>query len=225
MSNFNQIPSEFKVFSTEPELKIRYSTGVAAKGCLLIFFIPFFFIFAGHCFGLLSGLYELLNLRFSEAIQLWSYNTNNIWSMLMFFGMLFLLGFTSWAFVWGILGVPQIHATQESLTIIYQLLGMSHKISVLATNISYFNQFLNRTGEADSWDLEIVTKQKLYATDRSYPRWFPAKLISEDGLIRMNYKTINLYGHSHHHPSEWLGKVLADFYQVEFKSTFDSNSA
>jgi hypothetical protein len=225
MSNFNQIPPEFKVFSTEPELKMRYSTGVAAKGCLLIFSIPFFFIFAGHCFILLWGLYELLNLRFSQAIQIWSYDSNNIWSMLMFFGTLFLFGSACWALVWNILGVTQIHATQESLTIIYQLLGMSHEISVLASNISYFNQFLNRTSEADSWDLEIVTKQKLYATDRSYPRWFPAKFISEDDVIRMNYKTINLYSHTHHHPSEWLGKVLADFYQVEFKSKFDHNSA
>jgi hypothetical protein len=225
MNNFNQIPPDFKVFSTEPELKIRYSTGVADKCCLLIFFILFFFIFAGHCFILLWGLYELLNLHFSQAIQIWSYDSNNIWSMLMFFGTLFLLGFVSWALVWGILGVTQIHATQESLTIIYQLLGTSRKISVLATNISYFNQFLNRSSEAESWDLEIVTKQKLYATDISYPRWFPAKFISEDDVIRMNYKTINLYGHTHPHPSEWLGKVLADFYQVEFKSTFDSNSA
>ena len=224
MSKLNEIPPQFKVFSLEPEIKMKYSTGLAAKGCLLIFSIPFLVMFAGYCFILLLGLYELLNLRFAEAIQIWSYDSNNIWSMLMFFGTLFILGLLSGFMVWGILGVTEIHATQESLTIIYQLLGMSRKISVLVSNINYFHQFLNR-GEAESWDLEVVTKQKLYDKYMSYPRWFPTNFISQDELIRMNYQTINLYSHTNPYPSQWLGKLLADFYQVKFKSKFDSNSA
>ncbi|WP_414529436.1 hypothetical protein [Nodularia chucula] len=120
--------------------------------------------------------------------------------------------------VWGILGITQLHATQESLTIIYQLLGMYRKISVLATNISYFNQFLNKSSEGDSWDLVVVTNHKLYDKDLSFPAWFSAKWVSADMLIRMNYQTISLCAYTSYHPSEWLGKVLAEFYQVEFKS-------
>lgn len=224
MSNLNHIPPQFKVFSLEPEMKIKYSNGVAAKGCFLIFSIPFLVTFAGNCFILVLGLYELLNFRFAEAIQIWSYESNNIWSMLTFFGTLFIFGLFSGIMVWGILGVTEIHATQESLTIIYQLLGMSRKISVLVSNINYFHQFLNRSNESESWDLEVITKQKRYDKYMSYSRWVPTNFISQDDLIRMNYKTINLYSHTNPYPSQWLGKILADFYQVELLK-FDSNSA
>jgi hypothetical protein len=222
MLNLNKIPSEFQVFSTQPYLRIRYSIPLWAKILHGLFLLPFLILFALNCWILFGVLHEILNLRFWQAIQILSYDTNNPWFVLGFVFTFFLLGVASGVWLWCLLGVIELHATRESLTIIYRLLGISRRISVLAGNIRYFNQFLDRS-EGDSWELEIVTNQRLSDKNLSFPAWFPAKWMSEDILTRMNYKTIHLCAYSKPNPSEWLGKVLADFYKVEFQSTDRAN--
>lgn len=225
MSNFHEIQAQFKVFSTQPELRIRYSDPIWLKILVLLCFWPIWILFAGHCWILFVGLHELLNLRFWQAIQIFSYNTNNLWNVLFFAFTFFLLGVASKVLLWVQLGITELYATRESLTIIgrWRLLGISHETSVLANDIRYFNQFLNRSGEGDSWELEVVRNQRLSDKDGSSPSWFAAERVSADMVTRINYKTVVLYSHGSPNPSYWLGRVLADFYQVEFRSTTGSN--
>lgn len=224
MSNLNQIPREFRVLSTQPELRIRYSNRISHQICLSLLLLPFSLLFIGHSWILLSGLYEILNLRVWQGIQIFSYDTGNFWFVLTFVFAFFGLGVVFWFGLWSLLGVTKIHASFDSLTISYNLLGMSHKISVLTKDIKYLNQFLNKNSEGNCWDLEIVMNLKTSNKDWSFPAWFPAKWVSEDMVIRMNYKTIHLYAHANPNPSEWLGNVLADFYRVGFQSTAQSNN-
>lgn len=225
MSNLNKIPNEFRVLSTQPELRIRYFSRILHKTFFLLFFLPFFVLFTGHCLMLLLGLYEVLNLRFWQAVQVLAYNTNNPWSVLMFVFSFLLLGVVSWTGLWLLLGITELQAVRESLTIIYRLLGLSRKIPVSTDDIQYFNQFLNRNDEGDSWDLEIVTNQRRSDRIQSFPAWVPAKWVSVDMVTRINYKTVHLYAHTNPNPTAWLGRLLADFYRVEFQSTSQSSNS
>lgn len=224
MSKLNNIPREFQVLSTQPELRIRYFSRISHKICFLLFFLPFFALFTGHCLILLFGLHEVLNLRFWQAVQVLNYNTNNPWSVLTFVFSFLLLGVASCTGLWLLLGVTELQAVRESLTIIYRLLGMSREIPISTDDIQYFNQFLNRNSEGDSWDLEVVTNQRRSDRIQSFPAWIPAKWVSADMVTRMNYKTVHLYAHTSPNPTEWLGSLLADFYKVEFQATSQSNN-
>ena len=224
MSNLNQIPKQFRVLSTQPELRIRYSNHIWSGIFLSLLLLPFSLLFIGHSLILLHGLYEILNLRVWQGIQIFSYSSGNFWLILVFVFTFFLLGSIFWAGLFLLLGVTEILASSDSLTISYNLLGISKKISVLTKDIKYFNQFLSKSSEGNSWDLEIITNLRTYNKDLSFPTWFPVKWISKDMMVQMSYKTIRLYGHTNSNPGEWLGSVLADFYRVEFKSTAQSNN-
>lgn len=224
MSYFKDTPSVFQVLSTQPELKIRYLIKTSHKIFLFLFFSPFLVIFAGHCWILLLVLHELFNLRLWQAVQVFSCNYGNFWyAPLLFVFTFFILGMPWGVVLHTILGSTELHATSESITIIYRLLGMSFKNSVLASDIRYFNQFLKRD-DCDSWELEVVTSQRLYDKEQSFPAWFPASWVSEDMVTRMNYKTVLLCRYVSPNPSYWLGKILADFYKIEFRaSAFNSD--
>ena len=94
MSNLNEIPREFQVLSTQLELRIRCSNHVWGwcSIFLLLFFLPFFFLFIGHIWILVRGLYEILNLRVWQGIHSFSYDTGNPWRIFEFFFAFFLLG-------------------------------------------------------------------------------------------------------------------------------------
>ena len=224
MSNLNQIPREFQVLSTQPELRIRYSSQGCDNLFSFLFLLPFVVLFIGHSLLLLHGLYEILHLRLWRGMQILTYYTGNPWHILMFFFTFFLLGFVSWLWLWSLLGVTEIHANYDSLTVIYRLLGISHKVSIPAKDIKYFNEFLNKDSENPTCNLEIVTSQKYSEEDRAFPAWFPTRLISEDLVVRINYKTIHLYTLITSNSTEWLGSVLANFYKVRFQSIAQSNN-
>jgi hypothetical protein len=217
MTNFDHIPKEFRVFSKQPDLRIKYSRQTFHKLLFLIFLLPFFALFIGHVWTFLHGLYEILHLRFQQGIHMFSYGTGNPWSIFQFFFALFGLGFASCYGLWVLLGVVEVHAAHDSLTISHKLLGMSQTTSVLAENIQYFKQSLRNSGDESSWDLEIITNQQAFKQDVSLPAWFPAKWITEDMKIRMNYRVIHIGSYANCHLSEWLGSVLADFYKVKFQ--------
>ncbi|MEM7716663.1 MAG: hypothetical protein AAF349_24405 [Cyanobacteria bacterium P01_A01_bin.68] len=223
MFNPTEIPKQFKVFSIEPDLRISFAGQIWSKMFVSILLLPFVALFVGHFIFVCLGSYEILHLNLEKAIDFFSYGTNNFWYFLMFVFTSSLLSVATWYWFWIIFGFCEIRATEESLTTIYKMLGMSWKKSVLTKEIRYFNQFLKRDGEGDTWNLEIVTNQKLFDEEQSYPSWFPQKWVSADMLVRMNYKTVHLYSHSSPRSTEWLGKTLARFYQVEFKSTAQPN--
>ena len=224
MSSRNKIPSQFQVLSIQPELRIRYVSRIFHRIFFLFFFLPFFGLFIGHCLVLFWGLYEVLNLRLWQAVQVLAYGTNNSWFLLIFVVIFSLLGVASYAGLWSLLGIIELHAIGECLTIIYRLLGMSREISISTDNIQCFHQFFGRDSESGNlWNLEVVTNQRRSDRIQSFPAWIPAKWISADMVTRLNYKTVNLYAHINPDPTEWLGRLLADFYRVEFQSTSQSN--
>jgi len=222
MSNLNNIPSEFQVLSTKPELRIQYLMPLGSRIFLFLFFLPFFVVFILHLWSLFLAVRELANLRFWQAMQMLGYNSNDPWQILVFVFTFSLLGAAFGSGMWCILGVTEVCATHKSLTISYKLLGFSRNISVLSRNIRYFNQFLNTSSEGYFWDVEVVTNQRRFDKYQSFPVWIPAK---PDMVTRLNYKTIPLYSHTNPNPSKWLGRVLADFYRVEFQSTAQSKNS
>jgi hypothetical protein len=225
MYNLDRIPREFQVFSTQPEIRIRYRISLGIKILFFLVLLPFFVLFTGHCFLLFLGLHAILNGRFWEGIQIFVYNSNNPWFILVFIFSLLLLSLASFFWLYLLLGITELYATDRSLTITYKMLGMFYKKSLLTSDIGYFNQFLNKTGEADSWDLEAISKRRISDKNISFPAWVPAKWISADMVTRMNYKTMRLYSHANPYPTEWLGRVLANFYRVEFRLTAPANSS
>ncbi|BAY82171.1 hypothetical protein NIES267_16500 [Calothrix parasitica NIES-267] len=170
MFNPTDIPKQFKVFSIQPDLRISFSGPIWSKMFFSIFLLPFVALFVGHLIFICLGLYEILHLDLEKAIDFFSYGTNNFWYLLMFVFTFSLLSVATWYWLWVIFGFHEIRATEESLTTISKMLGMSWKKSVLTKEIRYFNQFLKRDGEGDTWDLEIVTNQKLFDKEQSYPR-------------------------------------------------------
>jgi hypothetical protein len=226
MSNLNEIPREFQILSTQPELRIRCSSRIRGWGKIffLIFFLPFCFLFIRHALLLVDGLYEILHLRLWQAIQLFTYKTGNLWAIPTFFFAFFGLGFVVFYLLWLILGVTEVYARSDYLTIRYELLGLSRKVSLLTNDIEYFNQFLNENSEGHTWDLEVVTNRKYSKEDRTFASWVPVKMISEDMLVRLNYKTIHLYADTDSNLSGWLGNVLANFYRIRFQSIAQPNN-
>jgi hypothetical protein len=222
MSNLNNIPSEFQVLSTKPELRIQYLMPPGGRIFLFLFFLPFFVLFILHLWSLFLAVRELANLRFWQAMQMLGYNSNDPGNILLFVFTFSLLGAAFGSGMWCILGVTEVCATHKSLTISYKLLGFSRNISVSSRNIRYFNQFLNTSSEGNFWDVEVVTNQKRFDKYQSFPIWIPAK---PDMVTRLNYKTIPLYSHTNPNPSKWLGRVLADFYRLEFQSIAQSKNS
>lgn len=222
MSNLNNIPSEFEVLSTKPELRIQYLMPLGSRIFLFLFFLPFFVLFILHLWSLFLALLEIANLRFWQAMQMLGYNSKDPWQILLFVFTFSLLGVAFGSGMWCILGVTEVCATHQSLTISYKLRGFSRNISVSSRNIRYFNQFLNTSSEGYFWDVEVVTNQRRFDKYQSFPVWIPAK---PDMVTRLNYKTIPLYSHTNPNPSKWLGRVLADFYRVEFQSTAQSKNS
>jgi hypothetical protein len=224
MSSRNRIYREFHVLSTQPNLRIRYSKEIWIKIALLPFFFLCSVFFIAHGRVLLYGLYEILHLRLWQALKVLSYNTGSFWSVPTFFFAFSGLGAIFWYMLWFLLGVSEINATCSSLTIRYELLGLSRKVSLPVNDIEYFSQFVKENGDGHTWDLEVVTNQKYFKEDRTFAAWIPAKNISEDMLVRLNYKTIHLYTGTDSSLSEWLGNTLANFYRVRFQSVAQSNN-
>lgn len=224
MPNFNEIPEEFQVLSIRPDLRIRSFIPIFQKAFVLLFFLPFFVLFAYHSWMFLGGLYEILHLRLLQGIQVFSYDTGNPWSILTFFFTFFGLGFAFCFGLWLLLGVTEIHATYHSLTVSYKLLGISCKVFILVKDIHYFNQFLNGYSERESWKLEIVTNQRLSDRIQFLPAWFLLKGVSTDMITGINYKTVHLFACENPNSTEWLGRLLAGFYEVEFQSIPQSNN-
>jgi hypothetical protein len=225
MTDLSTAPRGFKVLSTQPDLRIRYGYPIWLRILLLVFFLPFLAFLIGDqlslLFKLLLGLNEILHMRFGQGMQVFAYNVRGSWSNLFDFFAYLATGALSVAasfyMLWLVLGVTEIHAHYSSLAITYKLLGMSRKMLIAAEDIQCFRQFVNQSGESNSWDLEIVSNQRFFPEDQAVPAWFPEKW-TRDTMTRMGCKKIRLYAYPSSRPSKWLGGVLADFYGVRFIS-------
>ena len=201
MFNSNAIPRQFQVLSVEPELRIRFIYQMPHRVCYSIFVLPFLMLFMEHCWMLLLGIYNIATLRVWQGFHILSYGEENIGHLFLFFFTFFLLGMVAWSWVWVILGVTKFHASPESLCIYHQVLGLSRKITILAKDIEYFNQYFIQRFEGDTWDLEVVTNLKLSNRVRLLPAWYPRKgdLDEEACFVRMNLKTIHIFEYGDPH--------------------------
>jgi hypothetical protein len=234
MANLSAVPRQFQLLSTQPNLRIRYANPIWARVFLLPIFLPFIVLLVGGQLSilfylllkLLLVLNEVLHMRFRLQMEVFTYNARDFWGILRnFFGYLAfgaVSGAASLCMLWPLLGVIEIHASYSSLAITYKLLGMSRKVSISAEDIQYFRQFLNESGDSNSWDLEIVANQRYFPEDQAVPAWLPEKW-TRDAMTRMGCKTIHLYASSSSSPSKWLGGVLADFYGVRYMGTSKNN--
>lgn len=214
MANRQTPPREFQVLSIEPELKLRCFNSISEKICFLLLISPFILIFIGHCAIFLIGIYELIHLRWQSAIYIFSYARDNPWYMLYFIFAFLLLGLFLNTACWSIFGVTEIVVNRESLKIIHKMFDFTYGDEIPAREINYFHQFINNSGEASSWDLEVVSHRINPGQYRIGSQWLTPEM-----LTRISYKVIHLYTHPKPEPSVWLGRILAEFYQVEFKIT------
>ena len=211
-----KVPRQFKVLSTQPELKIRYVDRIGEKMMFFLLFFPFILIFSEHIRILLSGLYEIFHLRLWTGIQILSYGSGNPWHI-MWFILMFGFGVPSWLVIWQLLGQTEIRASHDMLTISYRLLWLSHEIFCGIRDIEYFNQLSRKGSEGEIyWELEIVTNRNISRKFPTLPVWM-RPLLPPEKTTQKNHQIIYLYYHSTPEPIHWLGNILADFYSVRFQ--------
>lgn len=176
-------------------------------------------MFVWHCLMLLLALYEALNFRFWQAVQVLSYNTNNPLTVFMFV-FAFLFGLVPYLAIGSILEVKELKITHELLVFSYKFLRTSDEIRILSEDIKHFNLFFCSDSEAeDAWVLEVVTNQRRPGRAQPIPARVSAEWEAVDMATRINHETLGLYCHINRRSVEWLGRLLADFYRVNLRAT------
>lgn len=209
MQNVNSIPAGFRILAETPVLQIKFRS--QANKCLIVFLLPFIALFLCYTWLLILMLYEILHLNLWQEYQKLPNLIGSYW--LLLFGFLLLSVFSSFA-LWHIFGITYFQASHNSLIIVKQLFTMRLRISIPSPAIQYFNQMKDGGEGMDSflsWGLEIITNQRIYERSISLPSWFPG--LSD----REMYRTVMLLDKQSIDKSDWLGRVLADFYDVNYR--------
>jgi hypothetical protein len=201
-------------------MRIRCLTPISDKIFSLLYSLPFLAIFVWHCLMLLLALYEALNFRFWQAVQVLSYNTNNPLTVFMFVFALLLFWLLPYLAIQSILGVTELKITHELLIFSYKFLRISDEVRISAEDIKHFNLFFCSDGEAgDAWVLEVVANQRRPGRAQPIPARVSAEWEAVDMATRINHETLGLYCHINRRSVEWLGRLLADFYRVNLRAT------
>lgn len=215
MLSVDSIPTGFRILSETPVLRIKYRS--QANGCMIMFLLPSIAIFFCYVWLLISTLYEILYLSLWQVLQKLPNAIGNYWWFVFCF---LLFGVPTFFALWHTFGITDFQASHESLIIVKQLFGIHLKKNILNTAIRYFNQIKDGGEGMDSfpsWGLEIITNQRIYERSISFPSWLPQL------LDRQIYKTVMLLDRQSIDKSDWLGRVLADFYKVDYRSSNYSN--
>lgn len=207
-------PKEFKVRSMNPELSIRYLDSLWGRVLFFLILTPFAALFLAHCVILFLAMKSLLSLNFRELFYTVGYSTDNPLHVLTFVFTFLLLGGASWYGLGAALTTTELRATNEEILITYNTVWRSRKVSIPSNDIAYFHQFLKHDSVAGGrWELEVVTNRRLSRTSRSLPTWVSKRQGAKAVEIRLNYRVVNLFSSSRRSPVEWLGNVLAEFYE------------
>jgi hypothetical protein len=210
MLSVDSIPTGFRILSETPVLRIKFHS--QANGCMIVFLLPFIAMFLGYVWLLILTLYEILNLSLWQVFQKLPNAIGNYWWFV--FGFL-LLSVPTFFALWHIFGMTHFQVSHESLIIVKQLFIIRVKKNIPSPAIRYFNQIKDGGEGMDSfpsWGLEIITNQRIYERSISLPSWLPE--LSD----RQIYKTVMLLDRQSIDKSDWLGRVLADFYEVDYRS-------
>jgi hypothetical protein len=208
MSMLITIPKGFRILSESPVLRIKYR--MQLNGC---FFIPWsiamIFAFLLVFMALVSILEKLVHSDLEQVIQ--NLHENAIFYCIV---LLFNIAFGAVVFYifWIVFGITDFQASCESLTVVNQLFGINLHIKIFSRNeIRYFKLI-----EFDSdgfysfprWGLKLVTNEEMI--DRY-------KFI--DLILEPQYKSFVMLGVENIGEVNWLGKILARFYQLNYYTT------
>ncbi len=210
MLSNNNIPTRFQIISSSQDnLFIKYYLQNGC-GCVTVILLWFVFVFIGHVGSLFLGLYHILHLKFWQALQDFSYGKDNLLNIFLFIFTLLLSGALTHYWLWIIWGVTEFKADQQKLIIIKKLLIFSIKYTVLKENIYYFLQEKLDKEYILPYKLKIITNQRIY--EKEIKSFFNIPVPEY-----IYYKQIQLLDTHSIEESNWLGKLLADFYEVEFR--------
>jgi hypothetical protein len=210
MSNLNAIPTQFQVISTQPELKIRYSTNRWNR------------IFGFQSFGIGIGtlIMMICFTIFQYNMTLENMRREDLPTFMIVMNIIF-VPFSLW-WIWTgaceMSGCKEVSATRNCLSIVYtcKLLGVCLQTSILASGISHLElSLLSAVGsdDDDSWRLNVVNDRSHNGNWKLFLTWLP--IIKFEKTID---RQVRLCSYSISRPSEWLGRLLADFYRIELRS-------
>jgi hypothetical protein len=207
----DSIPIGFRILSDKPVLWIKFRSQV--NGYLLLFLFPFIAFFVYEICWLIEISHLLLNLRFDELFKA---SLDLEWYYI--FELIFLgIGTSAATFfaLWHTFGITYFKISHKSLVVVKQIFGISLKNNIVSIEIKNFKQTTNKDEGQNtfpSWGLQVVTNQIADKEVQSLPSWLPKP------LGRNIYKTITLIDGQSIEKSDWLGKLLADFYEVNYHS-------
>lgn len=208
----NKIPTGFKILSEFPALTIEYHERLALypikiffMGLLTLLIIPIFII---CCWLFIQSLVDVIpdkivQTDFWQAIQKSSIDElrSSLPSFLLLVGAHYLMGiiisiFIIYEIVWSVFGITEYRAFPDKLIVKYELFKIYRTNLVLRNSLLYFKQHhIESKGSISGWKLEAITNRRRFF-------FFPSRIVI---VYKQPYKH-----------SAWLGRVLADFYQVEF---------
>ena len=211
--NPDNIPSGFRIIQKPPELQIEYRS--KPNGCVIVLILPlavlslmYAVLSLGYVvvgFILLSeAINDIPNLGLLRSVQNWLHSLN-WWDLLGCISASLLFGVIAHYLMWKSFGVTNFLASRNRLIIDRNLFGMHSTKNIASIHVKYFER-VNTGGEGKidmdpgpNWGLRLITNQK--------SKIFAKKVISYE-LIALGASVES---------SDWLGRMLADFYQVEFR--------
>lgn len=207
MQSNNETPKGFKILSESPLLMIEYherESFYPIKFFLtIIVFLLMLLVFIGLLWlsieplsTLQSRIWEPDFWQFQNGGHL--YFDENRFSVAGLVAIIFALLFPvmiTHELIWNFFGVSKFMAFPNKLIVKHQLLGITHKYSILSDSLLYFKeQEIIYKQRSKGWTLKAITNQKRFFLFRS----------------EIPILSTKPYQYSH-----WLGIVLADFYKVE----------
>jgi len=203
----NEIPKGFKIQSEIPVLVIEYNErkSLYFLKFFLVLIVLFLALFAiGVILWLSIGPLSTLQNRIYQP-DFWHFQNGgkvyfdeNRFSIAGVIAIIFALLFPFliiYNLIWSLFGISKFVASHEKLRVRHQLFFKSQTFSINKDSLLYFKHYEVRVkGQTKGWTLAVVNHQENFSP--SEIPLFPIKPFKS---------------------SYWLGRVLADFYQVELQ--------
>jgi succinate dehydrogenase/fumarate reductase cytochrome b subunit len=122
-----------------------------------------------------------------------------------------------WA-VWCIFGITEYRASGDRLLIRQKIFSFDRETHVLSHSIRYFEQTQTEDGMSPTlWNLNIMTNKEILAIERDRFMWKSKWMRKAMIERRKDLQRILLISDCQIENSHWLGRILADFYNVKFR--------
>jgi hypothetical protein len=211
MLSNHKVPKGFKILSEFPILVIQYNERLSLYPIkfFLIIIVMFLTIstFIIACWLAIEPLSTLQNRiwqpdfwHFPRAAYLYfDANRFSLPGLVAIILWLFAPVLIIYKLVWSIFGIIEFRASPEKLIVKHQLFGISRTHLIGRDSLLYFKKYeIIAKGQTHGWTLKALTNQKKF-------------FLLHSKIVLLNTKPFKY--------SDWLGTVLADFYQVKFLSS------